>query len=52
MPVEGEKRPSAYRRFVDGYADIAAPLTRLCDPHAPWHWGPLEPQSFDALIVG
>jgi hypothetical protein len=23
-----------YRRFVDAYADIAAPLTRLCGPHA------------------
>ena len=23
-----------YRRFLDGYADIAAPLTRLCGPHA------------------
>ena len=38
-----------YRRFVKGYADIAAPLTRLCGPHAPWHWGPVEQQSFDTL---
>ncbi len=38
-----------YCRFVDGYADIAAPLTRMCGPHAPWHWGPEEQQSFDAL---
>ncbi len=22
-----------YRRFLDGYADVAAPLTRLCGPH-------------------
>jgi len=38
-----------YRRFVDGYADIAAPLTRLCGPHAPWSWGPEEQRSFDRL---
>ena len=38
-----------YRRFVNGYADIAAPLTRLCGPHAPWHWGHVEQQSFNAL---
>ena len=38
-----------YRRFVDGYADVAAPLTRLCGPHAPWAWGPAEQRSFDAL---
>ena len=24
-----------YRRFVPDYADITAPLTRLCGPHAP-----------------
>jgi hypothetical protein len=29
-----------YRRFVKGYAGIAATLTRLCGPHASWHWGP------------
>ena len=38
-----------YRRFVDAYADIAAPLTRLCGPHATWAWGPEEQQSFDRL---
>ena len=38
-----------YRRFVDGFADIAAPLTRLCGPHAPWSWGLAEQQSFDLL---
>ena len=36
-----------YRRFVDDYADVAAPLTRLCRPHAPWTWGPTEEQSFE-----
>ncbi len=38
-----------YRRFVDSYADVAAPLTRLCGPIAPWVWGPSEQQSFDRL---
>ncbi len=38
-----------YRRFVDAYADIAAPLTRLCGSHATWAWGPGEQQSFDRL---
>ena len=38
-----------YRRFVDGYADIAAPLKRLCAPHALWHWGPAKQASFDTL---
>ncbi len=38
-----------YRRFVDGYADIASQLTRLCGPHAPWSWGPAEQASFDRL---
>ena len=38
-----------YRRFVDEYADIAAPLTRLCGPHAPWQWGEAEQRSFDHL---
>ena len=38
-----------YRRFIDEYADIAAPLTRLCGPHAPWQWGLEEQRSFDRL---
>ncbi len=36
-----------YRHFVDGYADIASPLKRLCGPHA--RWGPAEQASFDWL---
>ncbi len=36
---------------MDGYADNAAPLTRLCGPHAPWSWGPAEQASFDRLKV-
>jgi transposase InsO family protein len=38
-----------YRRFVDEYADIAAPLTRLCGPLASWQWGAEEQRSFDRL---
>ncbi len=38
-----------YRRFVDAYADMVAPLTRLFWPHASWAWGPREQQSFDRL---
>ena len=38
-----------YRRFVESYADIAAPLTRLCGPHSPWSWGPEEQRSFERL---
>ncbi len=38
-----------YRRFVDAYADIVAPLTLLCGPHATWTWGPGEQQNFDRL---
>ena len=41
-----------YRRFVDGFADLAAPLTRLCGPHTPWHWGAAEQTSFDLLKQG
>ena len=29
--------------------DVAAPLTRLCGPHAPSTWGPTEEQSFECL---
>ena len=38
-----------YRRFVDGYAERAAPLTRLCGPHSPWQWGETEQASFATL---
>ena len=38
-----------YRRFVDGYADIAAPLTWLCGPHAP---GTGAPPNRGALTRG
>ena len=38
-----------YRRFVDGFSDIARPLTQLQSPSAAWRWGPSEQQSFEAL---
>jgi hypothetical protein len=49
--VVNTRRCDYYRRLVDGYADIAATLTRLCGQHAPWHWSPVtvEQQSLDTL---
>ena len=38
-----------YRRFVEGYAELAAPLTALGSPTARFAWGPEEQASFDAL---
>ena len=38
-----------YRRFVEGYAEIAAPLTALGSPTARFTWGPEEQASFDTL---
>ena len=38
-----------YRRFVTGYASIAAPLTMLTRKDVLWHWGPLQCRAFDGL---
>ena len=38
-----------YRRFVSDFAAVAAPLTRLCSPHAVWTWEAAEQSSFDTL---
>ena len=38
-----------YRRFVEGYAAIAAPLTALGSPTARFAWTPAAQASFDAL---
>ena len=38
-----------YRRFIDRFSEIAAPLTALGSPRASFHWGPAEQHSFDAL---
>ena len=41
------------RRFVDGYAALAAPLTRLlCGQHTPCRQGLAERQSLDPLKQG
>ena len=29
-----------YRRFVQGYAELASPLTYLMKKDIPWMWGP------------
>ena len=38
-----------YRRFVEGFSDIARPLTQLQSPSRSWHWGQAEQRSFDTL---
>ena len=40
-----------YRRFVEGYAELAAPLTALDSPTARFMWSPAAQASFDALKV-
>ena len=38
-----------YRRFIDGYAELAAPLTTLASPSATFVWSSAAQTSFDAL---
>ncbi len=38
-----------YRRFVEGYAEVAAPLTALGSPTARFVWTTATQTSFDAL---
>jgi hypothetical protein len=38
-----------YQRFVEGYAEVAAPLTALGSPTATFAWSPAAQASFDAL---
>ena len=38
-----------YRRFVEGYAEVAAPLTALGSPTARFVWDPEAQASFEAL---
>jgi hypothetical protein len=38
-----------YRRFVEGYSEVAAPLTALGSPSARFAWSPEAQASFDAL---
>ena len=38
-----------YRRFVEGFADVAAPLTALGSPTATFRWSPTAQASFEAL---
>ena len=38
-----------YRKFVKGFATVAAPLTGLCSPRASFRWDQVEQASFDAL---
>jgi hypothetical protein len=38
-----------YRRFVEGYSEVAAPLTALGSPTARFVWTPVAQATFDAL---
>jgi hypothetical protein len=38
-----------YRRFVEGFAKIARPLSALTSEKSPFVWGPAEQQSFEEL---
>lgn len=40
---------SWYRRFVNGYAEIARPLTNLTKKSAIWKWEKSEKDAFDSL---
>ena len=40
---------SYYRRFVPGFATVAAPLHRLTDNGAQWKWTDQEQEAFDKL---
>ena len=40
-----------YRKFVQRFSSLAAPLTALCSPRARFLWGAAEQASFDALKV-
>ena len=38
-----------YRRFIEGYADVAAKLTQLTKKDTEWRWGDEQQAAFDAL---
>ena len=38
-----------YSKFVNRFANLAAPLTALCSPRARFHWGATEQRSFNTL---
>lgn len=40
---------SWYRRFIENFSTLAAPLTRLTRKNARWAWGPEEDTAFRAL---
>lgn len=38
-----------YRRFIQGYGEIARPLTRLKKKEVAWQWGEVEAAAFEKL---
>ena len=42
---------SFYRKFVDGFARVAGPLTQLLKKDSPWVWREKEEEAFKALLA-
>ena len=38
-----------YRRFIQGFSKLSAPLSNLCKKDNQWHWGEGEEKAFQAL---
>ncbi|KAK9751656.1 RNase H-like domain found in reverse transcriptase [Popillia japonica] len=40
---------SYFRRYVENFARLARPLTKVTKKEVSWHWGPEEDQAFETL---
>jgi len=38
-----------YRRYIQGFSDLAHPLTKLTKSLVPWEWGPEQERAFERL---
>jgi hypothetical protein len=38
-----------YRRFIQGFSDLARPLFDLTQNNSDWHWRDLESSTFEAI---